>query len=189
MKLNYENPSIPSDLERPSNVFVLYAHYIEDNLLYLGSGSIKRAFSTDQRNADWHKAMKEAEAADVYFLDVGDNEAAIRCHEHRLINRLRPPCNKYHNPDYRMSPELREAKRLASIESWRDRTAHPHSVISCIQNCAIARKERSKPILRSDGQRFPSLAEAARAVPCSPATITKRISDGTSWKGFKFQYA
>ena len=189
MKLIYKSPEVPKDLTKTEGIYVLYSHYIDDALIYIGSGSVKRAFSLGQRNEDWHKRVSEAGHVDVYFIGAGESETAIRTHELKLINRLRPRCNRYGNPDFSISPKLREARRLSSLEAWKDRTAHPNSVASCIENCRQAREERSKPILRSDGELFPSLAEAARAIPCSPSTITKRIQEGTSWKGFSFQYA
>ena len=189
MKLIYKSPEIPKDLTKTEGIFVLYGHYIGDTLVYLGSGSVRRAFSLRQRNKDWHKSVSEAGHVDVYFIDAGEDETAIRLHEQKLINRLAPLCNKYHNPNFSISPELREARRLSALEAWKDRSAHPNSVNACIENCRQAREERSKPIVRSDGALFPSLAEAARAIPCSPSTITKRIQEGTSWKGFSFQYA
>ena len=189
MKLIYNKPKTPTDLEYPKDIFVVYSHWIGDKLIYVGSGSVPRAFDKFQRNDLWHQAVSEAGYVDVYFSDVGDNEAAIRAHEQKLISRLCPAANRYFNPNYSMPAEQREAKRISSTLAWENRVAHPNSVAACIENCRKGREARSKKVKRSDGTVFPSLASAARDLSCSTSTITNRIHNGTSWKGFKFTYA
>ena len=186
MQLHYNTPALPEGLDSPKNLYVVYAHYVDDHIIYVGSGSVKRAFSTKRRNNTWHELAQEAKSLDVYFLDVSENAPAIRQHERKLIQRLKPLANRYLNPLYSMPEEFREARSRHSLKMWETRVADPRCGEAGKRNFQKFRDERAIPILRSDGVSFPSLSAASKALKCSHNTVRKYLANGKPFKGYTF---
>ena len=188
MQLHYNTPALPEGLDSPKNLYVVYAHYVDDHIIYVGSGSVKRAFSTKRRNDTWHELAQEAKSLDVYFLDVSENAPAIRQHERKLIQRLKPLANRYLNPSFSMPQSFRDMCSRNSKLMWQTRVANPRSGEAGAPNLAKFREQRSTPILRSDGVAFPTLAATAKALDCSCNAVRNHVLNGKPFKGFTFKY-
>ncbi len=66
----------------------------------------------------------------------------------------------------------------------------------CKENCRWAtriqqgeNRRTSRPVLRGDGVRFPTIKSAARSVMADPATIREAIAIGRVFKGFTWEFS
>lgn len=74
----------------------VYGHFIGNECIYVGAGSLKRAF--DPSRTDRWKSVVGDQAVDVViFRQFSDRLDALR-YETDLIESLRPRCNKFKNP-------------------------------------------------------------------------------------------
>ena len=156
---------------------------------YVGSGTSKRIFDTNRRSKDWTNTFQKEGGFWLYIIYETTSRDEAGYVESKIIADRRPTLNKYHNPDFSFPEEVRELRSKAAKKQWETQTAHPNSIAAAIENLEISREERSLPVIRSDGKEFKSICEAARAVPCSPATIKSRVQSGESWRGFTFKYS
>lgn len=110
-----------------SNTFYVYGHYTADTdqLFYIGKGTKKRAWSTENRNPHW-KRITEARGYTIkFFQEDMTNEEAVKLEAnlirevgiHNLANTTNPDDWEYVNKGYRAN--LAENQRLPRYKKWR----------------------------------------------------------------------
>lgn len=189
--MHYYNFKTKEKPQLNPNKFYVYAHCTSEGDLtpdYVGVGNARRVFDTGRRSTEWTDTFQKEGGFWVYIILETNSRTEAGCVEEKVISKRKPRLNKYHNPNYQQSKEVRKLRSQKAKEQWRSQEAHPNSIEAGIENFLIAREERSLAVVRSDGKQFNSICEAARAIPCSPATIKSRIESGTSWKGYTFNY-
>jgi len=84
---------------RPVGTFCVYQHLVWGKPIYVGSGTIQRAFAMDRRNQPWTEFVRSATDTNPGFeIEVEiialytDRQKAFD-HEKRLINELKPTYN------------------------------------------------------------------------------------------------
>lgn len=74
--------------------YCVYQHWLGEELMYVGCGSLNRPFNLGGRTNTWIRSAEEAKnvRVEIVLLTTQWREASI--YERQMIIRLKPTCNK-----------------------------------------------------------------------------------------------
>jgi hypothetical protein len=185
--------------------YYTYVHYTKDTkeLFYVGKGSNKRAYKTDNRNRWWHNKVNKHGGFDVEILSYWETEKEALEHEKFIIdclervNILLVNISKAFGKEQggmKLSKETRKRMSKARVEKWNSLTKEEkQEFISKIsesnkgrkfseqhrKNISLSRTGMKIPTLwkpikcLTTGVVYPSLTEASKDTGCDPSHIVK----------------
>ena len=157
----------------PPNQTCVYAHYVGEQLIYIGVGSIERAFRIWCRSPEWKKLTRNGYRVEVIQW-FENREDALEA-EKRLIQELRPTTNLLHNgyiPPHNIGCSWNVGRKHSDVSraimsarqkaSWVKTKIHrrPKVAIKCIDT----------------GEVYPGLIEASKATAANYTSISQCIN-------------
>lgn len=141
--------------------FCVYGHYIGDECIYVGLGSIGRAFFKFRKhwNMEWYERAKDTPVKVVIFYRTNDRKEAFKL-EAAMIKVLKPSCNTNQTEGKTMRVVTRDEPYKMD-----------NRPVKCLETGAI----------------FKSSLEADRAMGFKLGTVCANVRKRTkSAKGFQF---
>lgn len=163
------------ELEVRSGVCV-YAHCVGEQVIYIGMGTLERAFKVTFRPKKWQEIV--AGGYRVKVLGWFDNRRLAAVAERQLIERFSPPCNLLHSKNY-ISPHV--GNKYAEGRVWsqesRDKLSKAQKESWLKTKRSVGRRRPTKPIKCIDsGIVYDGLREAARKTGAHYTSISACIN-------------
>ena len=157
----------------PANQTCVYAHYVGEQLIYIGVGSVERAFRVWCRSPSWKALTKDGYRVEILQWFENRDEALEA--EKRFIQELKPTTNLLHNgyvPPHNIGNTWSLGRKHSAVSK---------AIMSAKQKASWARTKvhrRPKvPIKCIDtGEIFPGLREAAKATAANYTSISQCIN-------------
>lgn len=154
----------------------IYAHYVADQLIYIGMGTLERAFRVAFRPKAWQEKTKNGYR--VVILCWFDNRKEAAREEKKLIKAFNPTCNLAHSVNYvshsigntwnigrKLSKETKLKLSVSQKLSW-EKTKR-----------ITGSRKPTKPIQCLDtGMIYSGLRDASRQTGACPSSISQCLN-------------